>query len=247
MRALVKASRDFAAKPELWVDAMVTARPDVDRATLEELARTFVGAWSVNGGLNRDEIEATVDWTYATPDFAGLRRWRSTSGSISGSSARCCRARASRPSPTSPASDRRERRTCRAGARSVPARRAGDRAPRRLQDLPARRRRRAGRGAGQVSLEIGRDSFVSLVGPSGCGKTTLLRLINGLLPPDAGEVLVDGAAPRAGAAHRLRLPVVPADPLGDGGGQRRLRARGERLPRGRPPRADRALSRRWSA
>ena len=74
VRALVKASRDFSANPQLWVDAMATARPDVDRATLEELGRAFVGAWSINGGLNRDEIEATVDWTYATPDFAGLRK-----------------------------------------------------------------------------------------------------------------------------------------------------------------------------
>jgi NitT/TauT family transport system ATP-binding protein len=49
-----------------------------------------------------------------------------------------------------------------------------------------------------VSLEVGRDSFVSLVGPSGCGKTTLLRLINGLLPPDSGTVLVDGAPPTPG-------------------------------------------------
>lgn len=72
--ALVKASRDFAARPELWVEGMVTARPDVDRATLEQLAQTFVPSWSVNGGLNREEIEATVDWTYATPDFEGLRR-----------------------------------------------------------------------------------------------------------------------------------------------------------------------------
>jgi NitT/TauT family transport system substrate-binding protein len=74
VRALVKASRDFSQDPQLWVDAMVSARPDVDRATLEELGRSFVGAWSVNGGLNRDEIEATVEWTYATPDFAGLRK-----------------------------------------------------------------------------------------------------------------------------------------------------------------------------
>jgi NitT/TauT family transport system substrate-binding protein len=74
VRALVKASRDFAAEPELWVEGMVAARPDVDRATLEQLAQTFVASWSVNGGLNRDEIEATVDWSYATPDFEGLRR-----------------------------------------------------------------------------------------------------------------------------------------------------------------------------
>jgi NitT/TauT family transport system substrate-binding protein len=72
--ALVKASRDFARQPELWVEGMVAARPDVDRATLEQLAQTFVGAWSVNGGLNRAEIEATVDWNYETPDFEGLRK-----------------------------------------------------------------------------------------------------------------------------------------------------------------------------
>jgi NitT/TauT family transport system substrate-binding protein len=74
VRALVKASRDFAAHPEKWVDAMAAARPDVDRATLEELGRQFAGSWSVNGGLNRDEIEQTMEWQYATPDFAGLRR-----------------------------------------------------------------------------------------------------------------------------------------------------------------------------
>lgn len=63
--------------------------------------------------------------------------------------------------------------------------------------------RRGGRAAPvraleDVSLDIGRDSFVSLVGPSGCGKTTLLRLIDGLVAPDAGEVRVDGAPPRPG-------------------------------------------------
>lgn len=63
--------------------------------------------------------------------------------------------------------------------------------------------RRGGRGAAVkaldgVSLEIARDSFVSLVGPSGCGKTTLLRLIDGLVAPDAGTVRVDGAPPRPG-------------------------------------------------
>lgn len=74
VRAIVKASRDFAAKPDLWVDAMAAARPDVDRATLETLAKSFVNAWSVNGGLNRAQVDATVDWTYATPDFADLRK-----------------------------------------------------------------------------------------------------------------------------------------------------------------------------
>lgn len=74
VRAIVKASRAFARDPGIWVDAMATARPDVDRATLETLGKSFVNAWSVNGGLNRAQIDATVDWTYATPDFADLRK-----------------------------------------------------------------------------------------------------------------------------------------------------------------------------
>jgi iron(III) transport system ATP-binding protein len=40
-----------------------------------------------------------------------------------------------------------------------------------------------------VSLEIGAGEFVALVGPSGCGKTTLLRVLAGLLAPDAGRIL----------------------------------------------------------
>jgi NitT/TauT family transport system ATP-binding protein len=43
-----------------------------------------------------------------------------------------------------------------------------------------------------VSLEIGENEFVALIGPSGCGKTTLLKIIGGLLPYDAGQVVVDG-------------------------------------------------------
>jgi NitT/TauT family transport system ATP-binding protein len=45
-----------------------------------------------------------------------------------------------------------------------------------------------------VSLQVAPGEFVCLIGPSGCGKTTLLRLIDGLLEPDGGEVLIDGRA-----------------------------------------------------
>ena len=49
-----------------------------------------------------------------------------------------------------------------------------------------------------VSLDIRPGTFVSLVGPSGCGKTTLLRMLNGLIQPDAGEIAIGGAPPRPG-------------------------------------------------
>lgn len=43
-----------------------------------------------------------------------------------------------------------------------------------------------------VSLEVERGQFVSLVGPSGCGKSTLLRVLAGLARPDRGVAEVDG-------------------------------------------------------
>lgn len=70
--ALVKASRDFAADPNTWVEAMVIARPDYDRANLEILAQQFRGAWSVNGGMDLATIEAGVTAAYGTQDLAGL-------------------------------------------------------------------------------------------------------------------------------------------------------------------------------
>lgn len=44
-----------------------------------------------------------------------------------------------------------------------------------------------------VSLEIQKGEFFSLLGPSGCGKTTLLRLIAGFEDPDSGKIVIDGA------------------------------------------------------
>ena len=43
-----------------------------------------------------------------------------------------------------------------------------------------------------VSLDIGRGEFVCLIGSSGGGKTTLLKMVNGLVEPSSGNVIVDG-------------------------------------------------------
>jgi len=43
-----------------------------------------------------------------------------------------------------------------------------------------------------VSLEIKKGEFFSLLGPSGCGKTTLLRIIAGFEHPDTGTLTLDG-------------------------------------------------------
>ncbi|MEX0683084.1 MAG: ABC transporter ATP-binding protein [Dehalococcoidia bacterium] len=62
-----------------------------------------------------------------------------------------------------------------------------------------------------VTLEVPRGQFTSIIGPSGCGKSTLLRIVGGLLPPSAGSTLVDGQRP-AEAQRRHDIGFVFQDP-----------------------------------
>ena len=59
-----------------------------------------------------------------------------------------------------------------------------------------------------VSLEVGRGDVVGLLGPNGAGKTSVIKMLLGLVRPDAGEVLLLG---RSGAdpAARARVGYLP--------------------------------------
>jgi NitT/TauT family transport system ATP-binding protein len=93
-----------------------------------------------------------------------------------------------------------------------------------------------------LSFDVRASELLCLLGPSGCGKSTALRLIGGLLPIQAGEVLVEGRPPAEAWARlayvfqsprllpwkdaldnaafglEMRVPAMPVD-------ERRLRAK----------------------
>jgi len=58
-----------------------------------------------------------------------------------------------------------------------------------------------------VSMTVNDGEIVVVVGTSGSGKTTLLRMINRLIEPDSGRVLIDGRDTRDGPAYELRRQI----------------------------------------
>jgi sodium transport system ATP-binding protein len=63
-----------------------------------------------------------------------------------------------------------------------------------------------------ISFEVPDGRITGLLGPNGAGKTTALRIAYGVLRPDAGQVLVDGAdlgSPEHRRAAQQRLGVLP--------------------------------------
>jgi ABC-2 type transport system ATP-binding protein len=59
-----------------------------------------------------------------------------------------------------------------------------------------------------VSLEVGRGEIVGLLGPNGAGKTSVIKMLLGLVRPDAGEVLLLGE-PATEPSARARVGYLP--------------------------------------
>ncbi len=74
VQAILAASRDFASNPELWVDAMVKARPDIKREQLEVLAKAYANSWQTGGGLDETALEFTTNAFYKSDDFKDIPR-----------------------------------------------------------------------------------------------------------------------------------------------------------------------------
>ncbi len=61
-----------------------------------------------------------------------------------------------------------------------------------------------------ISFEARDGEITGLLGPNGAGKTTTLRMLYSLLPPDEGEIRIDGLDPEKDAmAIKRTLGVVP--------------------------------------
>ncbi|TFV46264.1 ABC transporter ATP-binding protein [Blastococcus sp. TF02A-35] len=69
----------------------------------------------------------------------------------------------------------------------------------------------------RLDVEVADGEVLAVLGPNGAGKSTLLRVLAGLLPPDGGGVVVDGATWDCDgvhlAAHRRSLGMVFQDAL----------------------------------
>jgi len=59
-----------------------------------------------------------------------------------------------------------------------------------------------------LTLEIPRGIFLSLLGPSGCGKTTTLRLIAGFEQPSQGDIFIRGQRVNLVPAYRRDFSMV---------------------------------------
>ena len=59
-----------------------------------------------------------------------------------------------------------------------------------------------------LSFQVRRGSFFSILGPSGCGKTTLLRMVAGFVEPDAGDIVIKGESMHGVPPNRRPVNMV---------------------------------------
>jgi osmoprotectant transport system ATP-binding protein len=76
-----------------------------------------------------------------------------------------------------------------------------------LRDVTKRYTRDGPPAVDGLSLTVPAGEVCVLIGPSGCGKTTALKMINRLIEPTAGEILIDGRAVRARDPAELRREI----------------------------------------
>ena len=86
-----------------------------------------------------------------------------------------------------------------------------------LEELPAspavwcsglRKRYRRRTAVDGVSFTVGRGEVVGLLGPNGAGKTSVIKMLLGLVRPDAGEVMLLGR-PGRDPRSRERVGYLP--------------------------------------
>ena len=64
-----------------------------------------------------------------------------------------------------------------------------------------------------LSISVEQGNVLSVLGKSGCGKTTLLRIIAGLVDPDAGLLKLDGSVVNDVPAHLRQMVYLYQEPL----------------------------------
>ncbi|WP_051266333.1 ABC transporter ATP-binding protein [Nakamurella lactea] len=82
----------------------------------------------------------------------------------------------------------------------------------------SRRSAAPARAVDDVNLALGRAEIIALIGESGCGKSTLARALVGLVKPQGGQVISQGAPLKYSKAalrqHRRSVQLVLQDPAG---------------------------------